>query len=266
MAFANDLPEKAEYQTSRDLIECPLCGGTGYILEDDKGYEVAVPCECLPRRILQSRIHFLNLPAALTDIRLKDFSLGVYSGEQKRIAMAACQIVKYYLDNFEKMSSSGKGLYLYSATRGSGKTRMVASIANDLIYNHDISAKFITAPAILDEIKTSWGSKEYTERQVLDMLFTVPVLIVDDFGAEKATDWAQERFYQIINERYVNNRVMIFTSNMDLDGLKYDGRIINRIKEQCFRVDFPEESVREKISTKNHKELMEAIYSRKENG
>lgn len=248
---------------SKDSIDCPICGGTGYVLKDEDGFEVAVPCQCLPRRILYSRIRFLNLPSSLASMRLKDFSLAVYSSEAKPVAMAACQVIKYYLDNFDKMRESGKGLYLYSAKKGSGKTRMAASVANDLIYKHDISVRFMTSIAILDEIKSSWGSKEYTEHQVLDALFTVPVLIVDDFGAEKSTDWTNDRFYQIINERYLNNRVTIFTSNMSLDNLQCDSRITNRIKERCFQVDFPEESVRERISSENRKQLMEAIYDGK---
>ena len=173
--------------------------------------------------------------------------------------MAACQAIKYYLDNFDQMRTEGKGLYLYSAKKGSGKTRMAASIANDLIHNHDISVKFMTSPAILDEIKSSWGSKEYTERQILDMLFMVPVLVVDDFGAEKATDWTNDRFYQIINERYTNNRITIFTSNMSLRNLKYDDRITDRIKEKCLQIDFPEESVRERLSEENHMKFMESV-------
>ena len=260
MAFANSLPEKEKSRSSQDSIDCPVCGGIGYILKNEGGYEIAVPCQCLPKRILRDRIRFLNLPLSLVDMQLKDFSLNVYSQKSKQVAMAACQAIKYYLDNFDQMRTGGKGLYLYSAKKGSGKTRMAASIANDLIHNHDISVKFMTSPAILDEIKNSWGSKEYTERQVLDMLFTVPVLIIDDFGAEKATDWANDRFYQIINERYVNNRITIFTSNMSLSNLRYDDRITERIKEKCLQIDFPEESVREKISRRSHDELMAAIY------
>lgn len=263
MAFVNNLPEKGESWNSKDSIDCPICGGIGYVLKDEDGFEVAVPCQCLPKRILQSRIRFLNLPRSLASMRLKDFSLSVYSPEAKPVATAACQVVKYYLDNFDKMRESGKGLYLYSSQKGSGKTRMAASIANDLIHNHDISVRFMTSIAILDEIKNSWDNKEYTEHQVLDVLFTVPVLIVDDFGAEKSTDWTNDRFYQIINERYLNNRVTIFTSNMSLDNLQCDSRITNRIKERCFQVDFPEESVRERISSENHKQLMEAIYEGK---
>lgn len=259
MAFANSLPEKEKSRSSQDSIDCPVCGGIGYILKNEGGYEIAVPCQCLPKRILRDRIRFLNLPLSLVDMQLKDFSLNVYSQKSKQVAMAACQAIKYYLDNFDQMRTGGKGLYLYSAKKGSGKTRMAASIANDLIHNHDISVKFMTSPAILDEIKNSWGSKEYTERQVLDMLFTVPVLIIDDFGAEKATDWANDRFYQIINERYVNNRITIFTSNMSLSNLRYDDRITDRIKEKCLQIDFPEESVRERLSEENHMKFMESV-------
>lgn len=238
-----------------------MCGGNGYVMAlDENGYEVAEPCKCLSQRILKSRIQYCGLPNALRDITLKTFSLSVYaSAESKSVASAACQVVKYYLDNFDWMNAEGKGLYLYSGTKGSGKTRMAASIANELMRSHDTSVRFMTSISILDEIKNSWNAKEYTERQVLDSLFTVPVLIIDDFGAERTTEWSGDRFYQIINERYINNRVTIFTSNMSLDNLKYDSRITNRIKERNFCVDFPEESVREHIAKSNRRKMVEEI-------
>ena len=261
MAFANNLPEKERSQSLPDGIDCPLCGGNGYaMVQDVYGYEVAKPCQCLSQRILNSRIRYCGLPEALKDIALKTFSLSVYQGpESKAVASVACQVVKYYLDHFDQMKAEGKGLYLYSGTKGSGKTRMAASIANELMRNHDTSVRFSTSITILDEIKNSWNAKEYTERQLLDSLFTVPVLIIDDFGAERATEWAGDRFYQIINERYINNRVTIFTSNMSLNSLKYDDRITNRIKERNFCVDFPEESVREHIAEKNRREMVGSI-------
>ena len=70
-------------------------------------------------------------------------------------------------------------------------------------------------------------------------------LVIDDFGTERTTDWAGEKFYQIVNKRYMNKKVTFYTSNFDLKTLKYDDRISSRIRERSFIVHFPEESVRE---------------------
>ena len=263
MVFASKLPEKVMLQSSPDGIECDLCGGNGYIITDEDGYEVAVPCKCLEKRQLQSRLRFADLPESLKDVRLNTFSFDVYQSLEARNTIAtACIFIKQYLMDFEEERKKGMGLYLYSARKGSGKTRMAASIANELIYNHGIGVKFATSIAILDAIKGSWDSKEYTERELLDSLFMVPVLVIDDFGTERTTDFANDRFYQIINQRYINTKVTIFTSNMSLSSIKYDERITNRIKERTYAIDFPEESVREWIAENNHQEMRRKIFGK----
>ena len=66
-------------------------------------------------------------------------------------------IAKRYVEQFEEIQETGKGLYFYSSVKGSGKTRLAVSIANDLIRQKMISAKFATTLQILDQIKATWG-------------------------------------------------------------------------------------------------------------
>ena len=69
--------------------------------------------------------------------------------------------------------------------------------------------------------------------------------MIDYFGTELITEWVGEKFYQIVNGRYINKKVTIFTSNHDLKTLNYDDRITSRIRERSYLVHYPEESVRE---------------------
>ncbi len=253
-------------QTTTDrsqTFDCPKCKDTGWILTlDENGYEVAAPCECYLEAIKKQRIKTLGLPERLRDKRLKTISASVYSPEAKKNFLNSCKSIKFYLDNIAEMMESGKGLYLYSQSKGSGKTNMAACIGNELI-DKEIGCMFKTSIAILDEIKDSWSKEDYAERKVLDWFFTIPVLIIDDFGAENKTNWATERFYQIINERYSNGRPVIFTSNMSLNNTEYDSRITDRIKEMCFVIDFPEESVRERISAEQRTYMIAKETERK---
>ena len=86
------------------------------------------------------------------------------------------------------------------------------------------------------------------------------MLIIDDFDVEQGGKaWISERFYQIINSRYMDKKVTIYTSNSGIESLGYDDRIVNRIKERSFVLPFPEESVRDKIAKENMNELINAI-------
>ena len=85
------------------------------------------------------------------------------------------------------------------------------------------------------------------------------ILIIDDFGTEQVAPWIDDRFYQIINDRYINKKVTIFTSNSKLEKLPYDDRITNRIKETTYQIQFPEESIRGYIADKNTQEMIQNL-------
>lgn len=243
--------------------ECPICHGTGWEVIPDGGQGICRECKCgiRQRQIMSSRISFANIPESFKDVRMSNFDETVYKDPKSQKIHTAFKAIKNWLNNFEAMKGRGMGLYLYSETVGSGKTRMAVSIANELIYEKRIQVKFATSLQILNEIKVSWDKqdREYSENRLLDFLCTTEILIIDDFGVEQAKDWIRERFYQIINSRYVDKKITIFTSNTRLDSLKYDDRITNRIKERTFQIPFPEESVRDIIARENMKELVSGI-------
>lgn len=185
---------------------------------------------------------------------LKDMRLSFYTKqESKDVVKAAIGLIKWYLDNLDKNVVDGKGIYFWSDTKGSGKTMIATALANELINNHKKMVKFATSIDILDEIKATFAPhSEVTESKLLSDLINTDFLVIDDFGTERATDWAGEKFYQIVNNRYINKKVTFFTSNFNLKTLKYDDRISNRIKERSYLVHFPEESVRDyKARTEN---------------
>lgn len=202
---------------------------------------------------MERRLRFADIPEAFREMRLGTFRVDVYQEpEQKKKALAACRMVKEYLGMFREAEERGMGLYLYSGTKGSGKTRMAASIANELMEAHDAQVRFAVSTEILAEIRRTFDKgAEYTQSQILDALKMVEVLVLDDFGTEKVTEWVADQFYHILNSRYVSRKVTIFTSNESLGTLKYDDRITNRIKERSYQIDFPEESVREHMAEGN---------------
>lgn len=205
-------------------------------------------------------MEFANIPAAFKALELKTFRLDVYQQEESRkLIKDACAAIKYYLVNLEDMRKNGMGLYLYSGTKGSGKTRMAASIANELIKTKRLQVKFAGSMQIVNEIKATWDDRDRSESKLLTALASVQVLVIDDFGTELPKDWIGERFYSIINGRYQDKLITILTSNMSLPDLRYDDRITNRIKERTFQLHFPEESVRDLIAEQNRKALIRGM-------
>lgn len=222
---------------------------------------------CLQSRKRENRLNFANIPDAFKNIRLKEF-VGAYYKDRESLQVVIDN-VKYWIDHAEEMIETGVGLYLYSHTKGSGKTRMAVSLANELIYEFDKRVRFVTSLDILSEIRAMWNresrddSEFSSESQIMKYLNTTEVLVIDDFGTEAHKEWMDDKFYQIINARYVNHLVTIFTSNLSIAELRYDDRITNRIRERSYEIHFPEESVREIIAVLRQENLTKQIKGAK---
>lgn len=250
--------ESAENLKGSDV--CPLCGGDEWVSYLDENDIVrARPCTCQKKAIMSRRLRFAEIPEAFRGMELKTFRSDIYrKPESRREISDACRLIKAYLDDFENQKEKGMGLYIWSKTKGSGKTRIAAGIANELLKKYPV--KFAVSLTILQEIKNTWRrDAEYSESRLLEALGTAEVLIIDDFGVEAPAGWINDKFYQIINERYINRKVTIFTSNEPLTDLQYDSRITNRINERVYQIAFPEESVRTYIAEQRQNELLEMV-------
>lgn len=244
-----------------------MCRGSGWVIfRNENGYEVAKECSCgiRQREIEQSRLRFASIPETYKNVRLKDISTKYYKqAESKTTIKAAGELVKWYLEHLDENIEQGKGIYLWSDAKGSGKTMLATAIANELIHNKGKFVKFSTSLDILDEIRATYSKdSEENESELLNDLVTTEFLVIDDFGTERASDWAGEKFYQIVNKRYIGKKVTFYTSNYDLKTLKYDDRIQSRIRERSYLVHYPEESVREVKAREDN----EIIREKGENG
>lgn len=233
--------------------------GNGWVLfTGADGNEYAKECECgLNEAERQNnKLKFANIPVAYREVSLKDIKVTMYSKEESKNGIKAILTsVKYWLDKLDEMKDYGQGLYLWSNEKGSGKTMTATAIANELM-NRKEKVKFATSMQIINEIKASWNKEDgVSESKLLRDLSDVDFLVIDDFGTEQVKDWIGERFYQIINTRYIEKKITIFTSNCVINELGYDERITNRITERCFKLHFPEESVRNYLGKIKEQEM-----------
>lgn len=257
MKNAIDTSKKSQTQK---MNVCGKCNGTGwfsYIGEDGLFYAKECDCGMLETERENNKLKFANIPEMYKNVSFKDVSSRYFKNpDDKNSIKAASDGVKFWINNMDAMVEQGRGLYFWSQTKGSGKTMMMSALANELMNEHGKKVKFATSSDILDEIRSSYNKDSDThESKLLSDLVTVEFLAIDDMGCEKVTDWVSEKFYQIVNKRYLNKKVTFFTSNYEIKNLPYDDRIGNRIRERCFSIHFPETSVREFIAWEHEKEL-----------
>lgn len=143
----------------------------------------------------------------------------------------------------EKDVKVGSGLFLHGQA-GAGKTIYAAAVLMELkrrsflSYHSDyIKGGFINVMNLLEDIRASFNADNAgTCQNIIDQYSNTDVLILDDIGSQKITDWVLNTLLLIINNRYENLKTTIFTANSDLNELARqfeDHRIPSRIVEMC---------------------------------
>ena len=154
------------------------------------------------------------------------------------------QSLKEYSEKLAK-SVERKGLILVG-NNGVGKTHLACSIANELIKN-GIPIIYGTLINLLAELKNSYDiDNNISEMEIIKLYKKVDLLIIDDLGKEKPSEWGLEKLFTIINSRYENNLPVIITTNYDqnslINRLSINGEIetaksiISRLYEMCYLV------------------------------
>ena len=128
------------------------------------------------------------------------------------------------------------GWLLLRGGYGCGKTHLAAAIANFAV-GMGVPTLFLTVPDLLDMLRFSYDSADTTFEDRFNEIRNASLLILDDFGTQNATGWAQEKLFQIINYRYINKLPLVITTNLSLDDV--DARFRSRLSDRELVTDFP---------------------------
>ena len=171
---------------------------------------------------------FAGLPDGLARCRFEDMSWappGMSDAQRRRFVAVAEYCRKYSL------RQTPEKWLLLAGSIGWGKSHLAACIVNKRLERNAI-AKFLDFPSVLQELRASFDSGKYA--QILEGYKTVPLLVLDDVGAEyrKQCDgmsWSQEQLYLILNHRYASRMETVITTNVKPSLL--DPRISDRIRD-----------------------------------
>jgi DNA replication protein DnaC len=161
-------------------------------------------------------------------------------------AEKAFQAAKAYADNFAAHQRTGQGLLLFGKP-GNGKTHLAAAIANYIM--PEKTCVFRSVPALIKRLQQANkpGSKT-DESELMQALRDADLLVLDDIGAEKWTDWTESTLYFIVDERYRWKRPIVVTTNCDLEELekRVHERTMDRLLEMCTLIENRASSYRRK--------------------
>ena len=215
--------EKKACKDCPGLKNCPntLKGHVYTALKDNNGLNFSyIPCNKLIKEentyAYKKNITCFDLPKEISEASFSK----AYRDDNKRLPIF--KYFKEFMDSYLK-DKKGKGLYL-SGSFGSGKTYLVAALFNELA-KKNISSALVYYPELLRSLKSSFGS-DYEEK--FDFIKTVPLLLLDDIGAENTTSWSRDEVLgPILQYRMEEELPTFFTSNLTLSELEASLSITN---------------------------------------
>jgi DNA replication protein DnaC len=219
---------------SRTDYACPhgLCGGEGFILDEETN--VAKPCPCRAQRIAHARSRRLRseIPERYRDVAW-DRNPVPEILETLRPTLASQ--LRGFCRRIDEKLDKGEGLW-FMGTPGTGKTTLAMLVSIAAIRARRAVAVY-TAPQLLNHLYAAAKSNDAGDyNDLLRRLEAVDLLHIDDLAAQPPNDWVQQSFYSVVNARYEEKKSIIFTADVESAAElgKFVGeRTASRLLEMC---------------------------------
>ncbi len=144
--------------------------------------------------------------------RMKGYTLGNFRVVASDAARARMKVDEY-LENWEENREAGRGLYFCGGV-GTGKTHLAVAVMNELIRKRRVPSLFVTVPELLDNLRETYNKPGRNLDEWMDAVQNADLLVLDDLGSERVTEWVRERLFVIVNHRYREALPTVFTSNI----------------------------------------------------
>jgi len=256
---------RPEYQRLLDSLKddfCPSCGDGGCdrvierrLIRMNAGYGYEVECctfeaarlqnveDTKSMKTVEQILAASNIPTSFADRSLDNWNQNT-PDERKAYA-----IVRDYIDRFDTFRDKGLGI-LFIGPPGIGKTHLLVSIVKAVI-TRGTYARYWFMPDLLSNMRPGAdGRMSSQEKLVREEMCRLGLIALDDIGAEKSSEWVEQMYTMIVDERYRNPRPIIAATNCDVDELanRLGRRVSDRLIERMVIVGIQGDSYREKLA------------------
>jgi DNA replication protein DnaC len=246
-----------------DSLSCEICQGTGWLLDNIEGGSVAKRCKCFLERQADILLEQANIPRRYAQCTFENFEI---HNESHRHAL---KISKQFVKNYPVQDV---GL-LFIGPCGVGKTHLAIASVQELIKEKKARCYFIDFRDLIRKIQSTYSQDSpLTDSDIFAQIFDKEVLVLDELGAKRTTAWVEETIFYIINNRYNNKKLTIFTSNyLDQEEEEEDNResffkrrgdslvdrigirLRSRLYEMCKIVEMEGDDYRKKIKQASYR-------------
>lgn len=194
---------------------CSKCNGTGYLIEEDKatGTTHARKCDCSISTLRRGLLSEANIPPLYQSASMENYKHSsdnpITAKRQATIMLHLNRYLRTYLEN------KPAGL-LFIGDPGVGKTHLAVAVLREVVMRYHVNGLFLDYQELIRAIQRSYNRAESTEddRGILDKATSVPMLVIDDIGAQRPTDWQIDIMTHLFTTRANYNRPTIVTTNL----------------------------------------------------
>lgn len=233
---------------------CPLCSGTGWILDSSQGRKEARACSCRDEALRRERLAAAGIPERYRADNFENFA-----DLNRAELVRAKSIAREFVDSYPAVES---GLLLVGPA-GRGKTHLACAILSELVVTKSVQGLYVDFSDLLMRIQTSFRSDaDLSKESVLNPYTDAELLVLDELGASKPHAWVLDVLYNLLNTRYNRKRITIATSNFEDEPDRVSGerdsledrvgaRIRSRLYEMCLMVPLRGDDFRRTVKQEN---------------
>jgi DNA replication protein DnaC len=226
-------------------VPCPICNDTRWKSIEEDGIERVVRCDCWRDSLVERLLRAARIPPRFARTELEMY---LPDTDSQRVALKKAQ---QFVDAFPVVE---KGL-LFHGPFGVGKTHLAVGILKAIIRKIGAKGYFFETPELLRQVRNTYNNQvDETEMGILKPILDADILVLDDLGTEKTSEWVQETLGLLINSRYNTRRPTILTSNLydPLDSadpnsfmFQIGARTRSRLLEMCEWVEIQGPDIRD---------------------
>jgi len=218
---------------------CSVCDGSGYFFETDEfGYRLAIPCKCTQLALWSKFFNDARVPSRYADAQFSRIQTDTNASDMVNARRKAWRFAREY-------EPGVSGILLHGSV-GTGKTYLTVAMLRYLILSRGVRARFIEFMHLLSDLRATFGDRGQAEI-VMRPLVDVPLLVIDELGKGRGSDWELSVLDELISKRYNARRTTVFTTNYGLEQTRAQGggaeaevlidrvgvRIQSRLMEMC---------------------------------
>lgn len=214
-----------------DGENCTICGGMGWLRRDlppgHPEFGKLIPCVCERKRRAEKRARELREVSGVSDAMLQRFTFSAF--EPARAVAPKCDMgeVKRACEAY---AADPTGWLVLMGLYGTGKTHLAYAIVGELL-RRSAPVYAASVPEMLGMIRNGFRDAQGLDAEArLQALRRVEVLVLDDWGTEKGSDWVGETMFQVLNHRYNERMATVITTNLTpAEWRARDSRLASRL-------------------------------------